>query len=98
MDGFLAASHDVIVDSVFHVHRGVLSSEKPLVVCFVLSEEQRYIPIDVEPAVAQIRVGSLNYPAPARIVYLSQRRLDRRLPPAPRIPEPERRNQMQFRR
>src|SRR5215471_21201158 len=90
----LLPMNDVLVDSVLHVGTCIGSAEDPLVVGFVLSEQQRDIPFEIEKSVSQYSVGSSHRSEAIVRNDLLQGRLGWLGPPTPGIAKPQSREHM----
>jgi hypothetical protein len=85
-----ASLDDAVVDAVLDVGPGIRSAEQPLIVGLVLGEEERHLPLHVQPALSELGVGGRDHPGALSPVDLPKCRPGRIGPPRPRVAEPER--------
>ena len=97
----IPAVHHTVVDAVLDVGALVLLPEKPLVVCFVLGEEQRHIAFAGKDEFTQQRMSRRDRARACRGLDLHEvgflgRSVRFGNPRRPVIPKPERRQEVQF--
>jgi hypothetical protein len=89
---------DELVHPILHIRRRVRRPPQPLIVGLVLAEQQLRRAVRPQHPIAQLRMRSDRHRHPRLRIHCPQRRLHALIPPRPRIPKPQRRQQMQRRR
>ena len=98
IDRLRLAGDDALADPILDIRRSIGNPEQTLVIGLVLAEQQPRRRVRAQHPLAQLRVRRTRRGDPRLPVGGRQRRLRDLVTPRPRVPEPQRRQQMQRRR